>query len=65
MKYDHDIEFRVHLGFDSDVPFEGEKAQIIAKHLKPHIKAYIKHLEKLVDDFMRLTKEELEDIFSK
>lgn len=65
MKYIHDLDFRVHLPFNSDIPHEGKKAQLIAKYLTPHVKQQIKQWEKLVEDFMKLTIEELNDVFGK
>ena len=63
MKYDRDLDFRVHLAYDSDVPNEATKAQLIKKHLKPHILQHVKHFEKMLEDFMKLTLEDLKDVF--
>lgn len=64
MKFDRDIDFRVHIGYDNQKDGEATKAQIIAKHLKPHVKQQIRQWEKLARDFLTLTLEELKDVFN-
>lgn len=63
-KFIPDIFLWVHMGYDSDIKGEYKKAEVIARHMKPHIDAKRRELEHMFDKFMELTLEDLQDIFN-
>lgn len=62
-KFVPDVHIWVHMGYDSDIKGDWEKALLISKHMKPHIDAKRRELEHMFDKFMELTLEDLQDIF--